>query len=270
MRPCVRWSMRARRASRSTMRSGWLGLGVPLVLLAAWWGVSASGFVPAYQLASPAQVVREAIALGADGTLGKDLIASATRVVTGFAIACAVACALGTLVGLSPTVERVLEPSLQAIRAVPSLAWVPLILLWLGIGETAKITLVAIGAFFPIYVNLVAGIHNVDRKLVEVAQIFGIRGLARARRVIIPAASPSLLVGMRIGFTQAWLFLVAAELLASTKGLGFLLVEGQQISRPDRILVAILLLALCGKVTESLMKAFERRALHWVDGLRAS
>jgi sulfonate transport system permease protein len=248
----------------------WLGFGVPLALLGLWWGVSASGLIPTYQLASPPQVVREAIALAQDGTLWNDLAISATRVVSGFAIGCALACILGTLVGLSPTIERAVEPTLQAVRAVPSLAWVPLILLWLGIGEPAKIVLVAIGAFFPVYINLVSGIHHVDRKLVEVAEILGVRGFARARRVILPAASPSLFVGMRIGFTQAWLFLVAAELIASTKGLGFLLVEGEQISRVDRILVAILLLALCGKVTESIMRTIEKRALRWTDGLRTA
>jgi sulfonate transport system permease protein len=164
-------------------------------------------------------------------------------------------------------VEQALDPTLQAIRAVPSLAWVPLLLLWLGIGETAKITLIAIGAFFPIYVNLVSGIRNVDRKLIEVADVLGVRGVALAWRVVLPAALPSLLVGARIGLTQAWLFLVAAELLASTRGLGFMLTEGQQISRTDEILTAILLLAICGKLCESGMRGLERRLLHWTDGL---
>lgn len=243
---------------------------LPLTLFAGWWAVTALGIVKTYQLASPFQVGSELISLAQDGTLAGDLSASIWRVVFGFVTACALACVLGTLVGLSKTAERAIDPTLQAIRAVPSLAWIPLILLWLGIGETGKITLVGIGAFFPIYVNLVAGIHNVDRKLIEVAEVFDVRGIERARRVILPAASPSLLVGMRVGFTQAWLFLVAAELIASTSGLGYLLMQGQQITRPDQILVAILLLALCGKLTESGMRAFERRSLRWTDTLRTS
>jgi sulfonate transport system permease protein len=247
-----------------------LALVVPATLFAGWWAVTAFGIVQTYQLASPAQVGNELISLAQDGTLAGDVSASVWRVVVGFACACALACVLGTLVGLSKAAERAIDPTLQAIRAVPSLAWIPLILLWLGIGEAAKITLVGIGAFFPVYVNLVAGIHNVDRKLIEVAEVFGVRGIERARRVIFPAASPSLLVGMRVGFTQAWLFLVAAELIASTKGLGYLLMQGQQITRPDQILVAILLLALCGKLTESGMRAFERRSLRWTDTLGTS
>lgn len=244
-----------------------LALALPLVLLAAWAFATSAGGVKAYQLASPADVGRELASLAASGLLWKNVAASVVRVAVGFAFAFAIAVVLGTCVGLSRRVEAALDPTLQALRAVPSLAWVPLLLLWLGIGETPKLVLIGIGAFFPIYVNLVAGIRGVDRKLVEVAEILGIRGVALARRVVLPAALPSLLVGARIGLTQAWLFLVAAELLASTRGLGFMLTEGQQISRTDEILTAIVLLALCGKFSESAMRALERRTLRWTDGL---
>jgi sulfonate transport system permease protein len=242
-------------------------LALPLALFAGWFLLTTVGGVKTAQLASPADVARELAALAASGLLWTNLLASVERVAFGFAAALLVAIVLGTAVGLSPRIEAALDPTLQAVRAVPSLAWVPLLLIWLGIDETAKITLIAIGAFFPIYVNLVAGIRQVDRKLVEVAEVLGIRGFALARRVVIPAALPSLLVGARIGLTQAWLFLVAAELLASTRGLGFMLTEGQQISRTDEVLTAILLLALCGKLSESAMRALERRLLYWTDGL---
>lgn len=244
-------------------------LGLPLLLLAAWAYATTVGGVKVYQLASPADVARELASLASSGLLWKNVGASFERVVLGFVSALGCAVALGTLVGLSRKFEAAVDPTLQALRAVPSLAWVPLLLLWLGIGETAKIVLIAIGAFFPIYVNLVAGIRGVDRKLIEVAGVLGIRGFALARRVVVPAALPSLVVGARIGLTQAWLFLVAAELLASTRGLGFMLTEGQQISRTDEILCAILMLALCGKLSESAMRLAERRLLHWTDGLPA-
>jgi sulfonate transport system permease protein len=242
---------------------------VPLTLLAAWWAATASGAIKSYQLASPRDVARELGTLFASGMLWRDIGASVERVALGFAIALAVALILGSIVGSSRGAERALDPTLQAIRAVPSLAWVPLILLWLGIGETAKITLVAIGAFFPIYVALVAGIRGVDRKLVEVGQTFGLSRTALVTRVLVPATLPQLLVGARIGLTQAWLFVVAAELLAATNGLGFLLTDGQQTSRTDEILVAILLFALCGKLSESLMRALERRLVGWTDTVPA-
>ncbi len=248
---------------------GALAVALPLTLVALWFGATSSGLVKTYQLASPAGVFVELQSLATNGQLWANLGASIERVLIGFAWALALALVLGTAVGLSRNVEAALDPTLQAIRAVPSLAWVPLLLLWLGIGETPKIVLIGIGAFFPIYVNLVAGIRGVDRKLVEVARVLGIGGIALALRVIVPAALPSLLVGARLGLTQAWLFLVAAELLASTRGLGFMLTEGQQISRTDEILTAILLLALCGKLSESAMRALEKRLLHWTDGLPA-
>jgi sulfonate transport system permease protein len=238
---------------------------VPLLLLVAWFAVTASGAVKPYQFASPQAVVAEFAALASSGLLWSDLAVSIERVALGFGAGFVLAVLLGALVGTSRTAERALDPTLQAVRAVPSLAWVPLILLWLGIGEPAKITLIAIGAFFPVYVSVAAGIRNVDRKLVEVARVLGVRGAALAGRVLLPAALPQLLVGARIGLTQAWLFLVAAELLASAKGLGYLLTEGQQISRTDEILVAVLLFALCGKLSESGMRLIERRLVAWTD-----
>lgn len=244
---------------------GWISLVLPAAVIAAWFVASSQGWVKPYQLASPGDVVRELEALAAQALLLRHVEASAERVAIGFFAALVAAVALATVAGLSRTAERLFDPTLQAIRSVPSLAWVPLLLIWMGIGEPAKITLVAIGAFFPIYVSLVAGIHGIDRKLIEVARVFGLRGGRLAWRVVLPAALPSLLVGARIGLTQAWLFLVAAELLASTKGLGYMLIEGEQISRSDEIIVAIILLALCGKLCEGAMKALERRVLRWRD-----
>jgi len=238
---------------------------LPLALFVAWWAATATGWIKSYQLASPRDVVRELADLAQTGLLWRDIGASIERVALGFAIALVLALVLGSLVGGSRAAERVLDPTLQAIRAVPSLAWVPLILLWLGIGETAKIALVAIGAFFPIYVALVSGIRNVDRKLVEVGTMFGLSRVALIARVLVPATLPQLLVGARIGLTQAWLFLVAAELLAASNGLGFLLTDGQQTSRTDEILVAILLFAACGKLSEIALRALEKRLVGWTD-----
>jgi sulfonate transport system permease protein len=243
---------------------------VPAVLIIAWFAATASGVVKPYQLASPHAVIAEFGQLSASGALWSDLGASIERVALGFGLALLSAIVLGALVGTSRVAERLIDPTLQAVRAVPSLAWVPLILLWLGIGETAKVALIAIGAFFPIYVSLAAGIRNVDRKLLDVARVLNVRGTALAVRVLVPAALPQLLVGARIGLTQAWLFLVAAELLASTKGLGFLLTEGQQISRTDEILVAVLLFAICGKISESAMRKIERRLVGWTDTVAAA
>jgi len=238
---------------------------LPIALVVAWFAATATGAIKSYQLASPQAVLVEVSDLATRGVLWTDLGASLERVALGFALAALLAIALGALVGASRTAEKLLDPTLQAIRSVPSLAWVPLLLLWLGIGETAKIALVAIGAFFPIYVALSSAIRGVDRKLIEVARILGVRRLPFVARVLLPAALPQLLVGLRIGLTQAWLFLVAAELLGASRGLGFLLTDGQQIARTDEILVAILAFAICGKLSESGMKLLEKRLVSWTD-----
>jgi len=238
---------------------------VPSTLVVVWFAATSTGAIKSYQLASPQAVLVELNDLASRGLLWTDLGASLERVATGFGLAALLAIVLGSLVGASRTAEKLLDPTLQAMRAVPSLAWVPLLLLWLGIGETAKIALVAIGAFFPVYVALASAIRNIDRKLVEVARVLGVRGLPFIARVLLPAALPQLLVGLRIGLTQAWLFLVAAELLGASRGLGFLLTDGQQIARTDEILVAILAFAICGKLSESGMRLLERRLVGWTD-----
>jgi sulfonate transport system permease protein len=139
--------------------------------------------------------------------------------------------------------------------------------LWLGIDEAPKVTLVAIGAFFPVYVNLVAGIHNVDRKLIEVARVYDLSPRAIARRVVIPASLPSLMTGLRLGLSQAWLFVVVAEFFGASAGLGFRLTDSQQSSRVDLMFVALIALAILGKLTDMILHAIEGRTLRWRDTL---
>lgn len=155
---------------------------------------------------------------------------------------------LGTYIAIST--QRVI---IGAIRAVPSLAWVPLLLLRIGIGEDSKVTLVAIGAFFPVYTTVSAALSHVDPKLVEAARSFGIRGLNLFTTVQLPAVLPSVVSGLRLALAQAWLFLVAAELLGASMGLGFLLTDSQNNGRTDRLLLAIVLLAILGKITDALL-----------------
>lgn len=239
---------------------------VPALLLIGWFVTTevTHAFLP-NQLPSPIQVLLTARDLLVSGDLVKHLVASIGRVALGFAIGSLAALVVATAVGLWRPVEQLLDPTLQGIRSVPSLAWVPFLLLWMGIDEAPKITLVAIGAFFPVYVNAVSGIRQVDRKLVEVGYVFGLGSLELVRRIVLPAAAPYLATGLRVGLGQGWLFLVAAELIASTRGLGFMLIDGQNSSRPDIMLVGILALALLGKASDGSLRAVERRVLHWND-----
>lgn len=240
---------------------------VPVAIFVLWWGSVTLGVFAAYQLPPPPIVLDAAVALWRRGLLGQDVVATIARVFVGFAIGSSLAVVLATITGLSRRMEEAIGPTLQALRTVPTLAWAPLLLLWLGIDEPPKLTLVAIGAFFPVYVNLAAGITNVDRKLVEVARVYGLRDAEIARRVVLPASLPSLLTGLRLGLSQAWLFVVVAEFFGASQGLGFRLTDSQQSSRVDLMFVALVCLALLGKLSDTGLRAIERRVLRWRDTL---
>lgn len=241
------------------------GLIVPVLALALWEVVVRLGWVSAHLLPAPSELVATLSDLGASGALLGHIGVSSLRVAAGFAIGAALALLVGVAVGLSRRTEALLDPTFQALRAIPSLAWVPLLLLWMGIDESPKITLIAIGVFFPVYLNFVAGVHNVDRKLVEVGDIYGLTGGRLIARIFLPAALPNLFTGLRTGLSLAWMFLVAAELIAATQGLGYLLTDGRETGRADLVIVAIVVLALLGKLSDSLLRGLEQRLLHWRD-----
>lgn len=247
-------------------RLGWVGWILPLALLGLAELAAHQGWVQARLLPPPSEILQTLSAL-VDQGLASHIVASVARVFSGYAIGAVLAVLFGLLVGLSQHAEAFFEPTFQALRAIPSLAWVPLLLLWFGIDETPKITLIAIGAFFPIYLGLVSGIRNVDRKLIELGEMYGLSAPSLARRIVLPAALPSLFTGLRNGLSLAWMFLVAAELIAATKGIGYLLTDGRETSRPDIVLAAILLLAIFGKLTDGLLKYLETRKLAWSDSL---
>lgn len=238
-----------------------LGLVVPAVLLAAWQLSTAAGIFTPVQLPSPAAVYTAAIDLVDRGQLGLHIAISTQRVLIGFAIGALLGLALGALLGLSRLAEVLLSPVIGALRAVPSLAWVPLLILWLKIGEDSKITLIAIGAFFPVFTTVSLALRHVDRNLVEAARAFGLNGMKLLTAVQLPAVVPSVFSGLRLALAQAWLFLVAAELIASSMGLGFLLIDSQNNGRTDRLLLAIVLLAVIGKLTDGLLGLGEKWAV---------
>ncbi len=240
------------------------GLVLPVVALLLLEVVVRLGWVPPYQLPAPSDIFVTLSDLAA-GPLWKHIGASVARVLLGFAIGAGLALLAAAWVGLSREAEAYLEPTFAGLRAIPSLAWVPLLLLWLGIDETSKVVLIAIGAFFPVYLNGVAAIRNIDRKLVEVGQMYGFSSTQLAKRILLPAALPGLFTGLRSGMSLAWMFLVAAELIAATKGLGYLLTDGRETSRPDIVLAAIIVLALLGKLCDGVLAKLENHFLDWRD-----
>lgn len=246
------------------------GLVAPLLILAIWQVAVNREVYSRSQLPAPLDVLSAGQELQNIGILIPNVMASLQRVAIGWGVGALVAIALGLLVGFSRTVEDYLAPTIQALRAVPSLAWVPLFVLWLGIGETPKLLLIAVGAFFPVYTNVVAGVRQIDRKLVEVGRAYGLRGWGLTQEILFPAALPALFTGLRLGLAQAWLFLVAAELIAASRGLGFLLTDAQNTGRADIILLSLGLLAVIGKATDWLLQRGERRYLRWADTFAGS
>lgn len=240
------------------------GLVLPVLIIVVLETVVRVGWLPSYQMPAPSEI---ALTLGdlANGPLWKHISASLLRVLLGFTIGAGLALVFAAWVGLSREAEAYLEPTFAGLRSIPSLAWVPLLLLWLGIDETSKIVLIAIGAFFPVYLNGVAAIRNIDRKLVEVGQMYGFTRARLVRRILLPAALPGLFTGLRSGMSLAWMFLVAAELIAATKGLGYLLSDGRETSRPDIVLAAIIVLAVLGKLSDGVLASLETRLLAWRD-----
>jgi sulfonate transport system permease protein len=166
-------------------------------------------------------------------------------------------------------IRRFIDPSLQALRAIPSIAWVPLFILWLGIFEASKVTLIAVGVFFPVYLGVMGAVMSVDRKIVEVGRVFRLSGTQMVRRILLPAVLPSYVIALRSGLGLGWMFVVAAEFMGASEGLGFLLVDGQQLGKPAQIVAAIVAFALIGKLTDWMIVGITAPFLRWEDRFQA-
>ncbi len=248
---------------------GWqqiaLGFSVPLALLGLWGLASVAGWVQPYVLPGPTAVLAWLWQSFADGSLVQHAAVTALRVLGGFGLGLALGLGLGLLTGLLPRFHAALDPLLQGFRSIPSLAWVPLFLLWLGIGEESKIALIAVGVFFPVYLNITAALAGVDRKLVELGRVLGLSRWELVQHIHLPSVTPGFWTGLRGGLGLGWMFVVAAEILGASKGLGYLLEYGRNFARPEITLASILLFALIGKTTDGLLATLEKRALAWRD-----
>lgn len=242
-----------------------LGLVIPMATLAAWQGSTTLGIFPEHLVPSPYAVWDEFVYLHQRGELIDHILITGWRVFAGFGIGVLIATFLGALTGASRTARAILDPTLQALKAVPSLAWVPLFILWFGIFEASKITLIAVGVFFPVYLNLSVGISDVDRKLVEVGRIYRLTPHSLILRILIPATLPSYFVGLRAGLALGWMFVIAAELMGASQGLGFLMLDGQMTGRPAIIIGALFLFAIAGKLSDIVLVSTARRVLSWQD-----
>ena len=235
----------------------------PLALLLAWEALSRFGILSPRILAAPSTILASAWQLTADGDLVPDLAISLARVAAGFTLGSLLGAGLAIVAALSRRGEDVLDAPLQMLRTLPHLALVPLFILWFGIGELPKVALVTLGALFPVYLNLFAGIRGVDPKLLEAARVFGLSRAAIIRRVVLPGALPALLTGLRYGLGVSWLTLVVAEQIAASSGIGHMINDARDFLRTDVIVVGLLIYALLGLAADAAIRAVERRTLRW-------
>lgn len=247
-----------------------VGLVLPVGLALGWEAAVRAGWAQGRLVPPPSRVLATLWGLAASGELWTHVLASLTRVAAGFGFGALAGILVGALTGTLPPVRRLIDPSLQALRAIPSIAWVPLFILWFGIFEASKITLIAVGVFFPVYLGVAGAIAGVDRKLVEVGRVFRLSRLALARRILLPAVLPATLVALRTGLGLGFMFVAAAELLGASEGLGYLLLDGQQLGKPDQIVAAILAFAALGKLCDAVLVGLTQPLARWQDTARDS
>ncbi len=236
---------------------------VPISLIIVWQILSTIGLIPTRILPAPLAVVGAAIQLAKTGELFRNIGISATRAVSGFLIGGSIGFALGLLNGISPVAEKLLDTSLQMLRNIPNLALIPLVILWFGIGDEARLFLVSLGVMFPIYLNTFHGIRSVDPGLIEMGKIYGLNPLGLFWRIILPGAMSSILVGVRYSLGIMWLTLIVAETIAADSGIGYMAMNAREFMQTDVVVLSILLYALFGKLADVIARALENYWLQW-------
>ena len=239
---------------------------VPMAILAAWQLASQRGWLSTRVLPEPWAVVKAFWTLARSGEMWQHVATSTVRALSGFAVGGGLALVLGLLTGTFRAAETLLDSTLQMIRNIPALALIPLVILWFGIDEGAKLFLVSLGVFFPIYINTFHGIRSVDPGLIEMAQSYGVSGLALYRQVILPGALPQILVGVRFSLGFMWVILIVAETISAQAGIGYMTMNAREFLQTDIVLVGILLYALLGKLADVIAKGLERWWLRWHPG----
>lgn len=235
----------------------------PIALVLLWQVLSSAGVISEDKLVSPVTIGRTAANLIGTGELGDAMLVSLRRVALGFAIGLIVGAVIGVAAGLSRWSDLLIDPPMQMLRTLPFLGLIPLFIIWFGIGEAPKIALVALGTAFPLYVNVHAGIRDADQRLVEATTVLGFSRWERIRHVVLPSAIPNSLVGLRLGLAAAWLSLVVGEQINASAGLGYMINNASEFGRNDIVLVALLVYAILGLLTDGIVRLLERRLLRW-------
>lgn len=238
-------------------------LGFSALILASWQTLYHLGYIKPLILPPPSQVAQAFYDLLRSGELPRHIGISLLRVLEGFTLASVLGLFLGIAIGLSRTLDRLTDLLIQVIKPIPPIAWIPLAILWFGIGETSKVYIIFLGAFFPVIINTIDGIRQTDHKLVEVARVLEVSRVRFVRQVVIPGAFPAIMTGLRVGLMVAWMCVVAAELIAAGSGVGYLIMDARQLSQSDVVLVGMITIGVIGKTMDSLIRRVEKRVVAW-------
>lgn len=252
-------------AASALKRLLWVGeyLILPVLLLAVWQAAVDLKWVKPILLPAPTTVAVTFWAMVVSGELPKHLAISLWRVLEGFAIASVFGLLLGIGIGLSRRLDRMTDLTLQLIKPIPPISWIPLAILWFGIGEVGKIYIIFLGAFFPVLVNTIDGIRQTDHRYVELAEVLEISRARLIAQVILPSALPAIMTGLRVGLMVAWMCVVAAELIAASSGVGFLIMDARLLSQTDQVLVGMITIGAMGKLLDVILKRLELRIISW-------
>ncbi|MFJ5939365.1 ABC transporter permease [Streptomyces cinereoruber] len=235
----------------------------PVLLVAVWWAASAAGYLDPRILSGPGAVVSTAVELISDGRLQGNVLVSLRRAGSGLLLGVGAGVLLAVTAGLSRTGEYLVDGPLQIKRAIPSLAMLPLLILWLGIGEQMKVTVIALGVAVIVYINTYASLTSIDSRHVELAEVLELSRWTFLRKVVLPGSLPGFFVGLRLGVTSSWLGLIVVEQVNATSGIGYMMFQAQQYAQSDVIIVGLVAYGTFGFASDALVRAVERRALSW-------
>ncbi|QLE41189.1 aliphatic sulfonate ABC transporter permease SsuC [Nostoc sp. C052] len=236
---------------------------VPITVLVLWEVASRTGLLSTRILPAPSGVIATAIKLGSTGELFQHIGISAGRAISGFIVGGSIGFGLGLLNGFSRVAEKLLDSSLQMLRTIPNLALIPLVILWFGIGDQARLFLVSMGVFFPLYLNTFHGIRSVDPGLIEMGKVYGLKTPQLLWQIIFPGALSSILVGVRFSLGIMWLTLIVAETIAADSGLGYMAMNAREFMQTDVVVLSIVIYALLGKLADAVARGLETKFLAW-------
>lgn len=253
----------SQRPARRIKWQRWLPWMIPLALIGLWQLATTAGWLDSQLIPSPLSVVQDGVALWQTGELPKNIAISLFRATVGFALGGTLGFGLGLLNGLSKVARGLTDTTVQMFRNIPHLSLIPLVIILLGIGESAKISLVSIGVLFPIYINTYSGIRNIDPELLEMGRTYGLNRRQLFTKIIFPGALPTILVGVRYALGVMWTTLIVAETISSNSGIGYMASNAQEFMDMDTVLLCIVIYALLGKLSDLIAKALESLCLNW-------